>query len=438
MLLTATLGGRAPGPAPGLAPGATGEPTGPGVPAGASAGPGGASPAGSASPTPGTSASPGSSPSASPGQTPSGDPRPAPTVASWLPFLLDARLAELRSLSGIPGLSVTILFRDGTRWTGVGGQADVAGAVPVRPGTSFAIASISKTFTAALVLALVEEGRLTLEEAAVPRLAGVSGVTIDRRITIAQLLNHTSGLRDFLLEPKIEPAFAADPDAAWAPAQSFAYVGRPLAAPGERFFYSNTNYLLLGLIAERVTGQPMAVNLRARFFEPLGLRTASYQSAEVPRLPLAHGYRFTTGLATEAPILIPSATGVVPFNAVVTAAGGAGSVAAASPDIAAWARALYVGRVLQASTVTRMLDDAARTKALDPAQPYGHGVQVVAVDGHPSFGHSGRYLGARSVVRHFPLEGLTIAVLTNQSRTDPTDILIDLLRLVLAGQPPAS
>jgi D-alanyl-D-alanine carboxypeptidase len=346
---------------------------------------------------------------------------------------LDSRLEQLRLEDGIPGISATILFRDGTRWTGVGGEADLASGLPVRPATPFSIASISKTFTSALIMALVEEGRLTVEEPAAPRLAGIPGVAIDRRITIAQLLNHTSGLRDFLLEPKIEPAFAANPDSAWTPAQALAFLGKPIAPPGERFYYSNTNYLLLGLIAEKVTGQPLAVSLRERFFEPLALRTAIYQALEAPMIPVARGYRFTTGLASEPPIAIASGSAVVPFKAVVTAAGGAGSVAAASPDVAAWARALYSGGVLKMSTVTRMVDDAARTIAIDPSLPYGFGVHVLAVGGHPSLGHSGRYLGARSVVRHFPLDGLTIAVLTNQSRTDPTAILLQLLDIALAA-----
>lgn len=391
-------------------------------------------------PAPSTIGSPGASPEStavpspgSPGSSPAPSPTPTTGISPYLLSYLDSQLEQLRIQHGIPGISATILFRDGTRWTGVGGEADFARGLPVRPGTPFSTASISKTFTSALIMALVEEGRLTLEERAAPRLVGVPGVAIDPRITIAQLLNHTGGLRDFLLEPKIEPAFAANPDAAWTPARSLSFVGKPLAPPGERFYYSNTNYLLLGLIAEKVTGVSLAANLRGRFFQPMGLRTASYQAAELPAVPLARGYRFTTGLATETPIEIPTGTAVVPFNAVVTAAGGAGSVAAASPDLAAWARALYTGGVLKLSTVTRMVDDAARTKAIDPSLPYGLGVHVLAVGGHPSLGHSGRYLGARSVVRYFPLDGLTIAVLTNQSRTDPNEILLDLLAIALSG-----
>ena len=76
-----------------------------------------------------------------------------------------------------------------------------------------------------------------------------------------------------------------------------------------------------------------------------------------------------------------------------------------------------------------MVDDATRTVALGSRLAYGYGVHVVPVDGHPTYGHTGRYLGARNVFRYFPLEGVTIAVMTNQSRADPSDLLVNLLRV---------
>jgi hypothetical protein len=79
----------------------------------------------------------------------------------------------------------------------------------------------------------------------------------------------------------------------------------------------------------------------------------------------------------------------------------------------------------------RMVDDAARSTAIDPRLPYGLGVHVLEFDGHPSFGHTGRYLGIRTIVRHLPLEGVTIVVFTNQSRRDPAQVAVELLRLAM-------
>jgi D-alanyl-D-alanine carboxypeptidase len=348
--------------------------------------------------------------------------------------LLDAQLAAARVLHGIPGVSATIVFSDGTRWTGTAGLADVAKGVPVRPGTPFALGSISKTFTAALILRLIGEGRLALTDGAAAHLSGLPGGSIDPRITIAHLLDHTSGIPDFFLNQRIERAFAADPDARWTASRAFSYVGRPRSAPGDRFVYSNTNFLLLGLIAERVGGQPLATQLRERFWTPLELRTVSFQGTDSPFVPLARGYRFSTDSVAEPPMAVQGTTEIVPFRAAVTASGGAGSIAASSTDVASWARALYSGSVLGPLLTAAMIADAARPTAIDPARPYGYGIYVLPVDGRPTVGHSGRYLGVRSVVRHFPLDGLTIAVLTNQSRTDPGLVLIDLLRSAMQAQ----
>ena len=126
----------------------------------------------------------------------------------------------------------------------------------------------------------------------------------------------------------------------------------------------------------------------------------------------------------------------MPFTSVVTASGGAGSVAATSTDAARWARLLYTGEVLGPDMTALMLDGVAGTASYAPRVPYGLGVQAFPIDGRPSVGHSGRLLGFRASVRHLPGEGTTIAVLTNQSRADPGAIVADLLSVVFAPEPP--
>jgi CubicO group peptidase (beta-lactamase class C family) len=121
----------------------------------------------------------------------------------------------------------------------------------------------------------------------------------------------------------------------------------------------------------------------------------------------------------------------------VTAAHGAGSIAASSGDVARWARALYGGMVLSDTSLAAMVSDARRTARFNPKIPYGLGVQLVALDGHRALGHSGRLTGFRSVVRHLPREGITIAVLTNESRHDPTRIARSLLKIALKATAPS-
>ncbi len=209
---------------------------------------------------------------------------------------LQRRLDRLRVREGIPGVSVAILFPDGTTWLGTSGLANIKTGEEVEPSTAFAVASISKTFTAALIMRLVQEGRLDLSH---PAAQYLPELRIDRRVTVRMLLDHTSGLRDFFLDPRIDKALLADRGRTWDAARSLRYVGKAYFKPGKGWHYSNTNYLLLGLIAERIGGRSLASQLESRFFGPLDLDHTFEQIEGSPGGPVAHGYRFD-GASTEA------------------------------------------------------------------------------------------------------------------------------------------
>ena len=386
------------------------------------------------SPSPGLAGSPQAEqsraavePSLAPTARPS--PTPAPVTATrQVAAALQARLDALRKSYAIPGISVAIVFSDGSSWNGVSGLADVAAKRRVTTNTAFSVASISKTFLAALILDLAAEGRLKLDDRATRYLPDQKMLT---GITIRMLLDHTSGLHDFFLNPKIDRALRAEPSRGWSPTRTLGYVAKPYFRPGTDWQYSNTNYLILGLIAERIEGRPLAAQLRTRYFEPLGLESTFSQVAERPRGATSHGYRFTGTRKNLPAIDLADGTGIMPFKSVVTAAGGAGSVAATASDVAHWARALYSGEVLDAESTRLLLGGFDRVAVYTPSVPYGLGVQALEINGRRTLGHSGRFLGFRAVVRYLPKEDVTIAVLTNQSRADPAVILADLLRFVV-------
>jgi D-alanyl-D-alanine carboxypeptidase len=342
--------------------------------------------------------------------------RRPPTASPHLGARLQVQLDRLRAQGGLPGVSATIVFADGTSWTGVSGLADVATGTAVTADTGFSFASMTKTFVAALVLALVAEGSVGLDGRAADLLPDVG---IDERITVHQLLDHTSGLHDFFLAPGIDAALQGDRAASWSATQALTYVGRPYFAPGTGWHYSNTNYLLLGLIVEEVTGVDLATALRTRFLDPLGLDHTWVQAAESPRGPTAHGYRFTGPATTLPAIDLSDGSPIMPFTSVVTAAGGAGSMAGTSADAARWARLLYRGDVLRPSELALMVGDVEVVAGYRPPVPYGLGVQAFVIDGRPTLGHSGRFLGFRGALRYLVEEDISIAVLTNQSRIDP-------------------
>lgn len=389
-----------------------------------------------------SAAPPASAPPASgdPGSVPpidgppdAGPPYPVPRLTADTRIALQARLDQLRERYGIPGISVSLLMPDGSRWIGTSGLADVSTGEPVTASTGFAIASITKTFTSALVLALVEDGRIVLDAPVRRYLPDLKQV--GSKVTVRQLLDHTSGLRDYFFHARIDRALLDKPAARWDLAQVARYIGKPYFAPGKGWHYSNTNYFVLGLLAETVGGAPLHEQFRTRFFEPLALGHTWYQVDEDPPPFVAHGYRFNAIAPEARPIDLDDGTPIVPFTSVVTAAGGAGALASTASDLARWGRALY-GRDVLGVDGRAALVDATRTAGLKPTVPYGLGVQVFAIDGRRTYGHSGRLLGFRSALRYLPDHDVSIAILTNQSRTDPGVILRALLKIVFAPPPP--
>jgi D-alanyl-D-alanine carboxypeptidase len=418
----------------------------------AAAAPGSAVPAAGLAASPSEAGSPAPSPVPSPSATaglPSVTPTPLPTATPTptptptpLPVTIEERraalsatLLRLRAAYGIPGISAAMTFPDGTTWVAKAGFADVARHRVVTPTTVFSAGSISKTFTSALILRLAEEGKLSLD---LPVRTYLPKLVIDRAITVRQLLDHTSGLDDFFSHSTIDKALLAQPRRVWSAADSLRYVARPYFKPGAGWHYSNTNYLVLGMVAEAVGRAPLATQLRQAFFDPLRLDHTTYQRVEKPRGPIAHGYRFTSQNPKQKGIDVSDGTTVIPFTSVVTASGGAGSIATTASDLVRWARALYGGAVLQPETFAAMVDDAAVTTALKSSVPYGLGVQVVTIDGREAMGHSGRLLGFRAVMRWLPVEGIAVVVMTNQSRTDPNVLVRDLLRSVIGVPPPCT
>lgn len=399
---------------------------------------------GAATTGPVAAASPTPPPSSTPVPTPEPT-TPRPTSSPYIATGIDrpgvvgrlqAALDDGRAALAAPGIQASVIFPDGRQWTGVAGVADLATGRPLTPDTPFAIASVSKTFLAADVLLLVDAGLLSLDDAPARLLPTtlMAGAPIDPLITVRMLLDHTSGLGDYLTSKSLDEAVRADPLAVWTPAQSLAHVGPTAGKPGQGYHYANTNYVLLGLIVEQVTGRTVAAELRARFFEPLALSSASYQGAEPPAAQLPTSYRYSSIRLEAKPQDVTDGTDVRPFTAIATATGAAGSLAMSARDLAHWARALYGGLVLPPELLALMIADAALTQTLKPAYPYGLGVQVFTIDGRTTYGHSGRLVGARSIVRWFPDAGVAIAIVTNQSRYDTTPILRDLLAIVAPAE----
>ncbi|MGZ6372579.1 MAG: serine hydrolase domain-containing protein, partial [Candidatus Limnocylindria bacterium] len=258
------------------------------------------------------------------------------------------------------------------------------GTTPLSGTTPFAIASVTKTFTAAIVLQLVEEGRIDIDGAVTDYLPEL---TLARGVTVRQLLSHTSGIAD-LLAP-MRNRLNADPSRVWQPAEVVALVGPSRFAPGTDWSYSNTNYVIAGMLIERVTGHPYADELERRITGPLKLRGTGVPSRG--GLPYLLGVSWTSAFWTSAMLDSDPA------------------------DLVRWGDALYGGAILEPLSLDRMLDFNA--------DGYGLGAERYRFGGLLGYGHSGLLRGYTTLLVHLPDAHLTLAVLAVGHVFDVTDLL---------------
>lgn len=315
------------------------------------------------------------------------------------------------------GAAAAVILPDGRTQTLVHGFADSVARVV--PRTAFEIGSITKTFTAALVLALAAEGSLDLDA---PFTRDVGGFPYESEATLRQLLHHTSGLADVFDHPEFIPLLVFDPDRRWTPRETFDWLEPPRAAPGARWDYSSTGYHLLGMAAVRAGGAPLGAQLRRRFIEPLGLVRTFYAAEESVAAPAAHAYLDHDGDGVEDDMTL-----LVPPTAFRTAAGAAGAMVSSAPDLARWIRALVGGEVLGDSLRREM------TRWVERPDGHRHGLGVlrIEIDGVALIGHRGNSMGFSAAAWHAPEHGITIAVLTNRHGVLVTPIVRALLRRAL-------
>ena len=326
-----------------------------------------------------------------------------------------------------PGIAAAVVLPDGSTWTGSSGYA-IEREKRATPETLFAIGSVTKTFTAALVLRLVEEAVLRLDDPVGRWLPAYRG---QPRLTIRTLLNHTSGIRELFDNPRFYPAIMRSPRVRWDSRRTLEFVGAPNFAPGTGWRYSNTDYILLGAIIERATKQTAGDELRRLVLAPLGLDDVDLQDVAPPEGDLSHGYedqdigdRGTVGDVSDG-------TRYVPYTSMATVAYTAGGIAASALSVARFAHGLFGGELLRPASLAEMT-------RFDARGDYGLGVMRVDTRGPTSFvgnhvvwGHNGATIGYRSIMWYAPRERIAVAVLVN-SAASPGVLAERLLSVAVA------
>lgn len=336
-------------------------------------------------------------------------------------------ISDVMTEEGIPGAAVHLVLPGYEPFAEPFGVSDKATDTAMTMETHFRIGSITKTFVGTVVLQLVDEGMVSLDD------------TIDTwdfqvpnadRITVRNLLNMTSGLQNYTETEAFAAAMNADPTQPISPDEAIAMVGdAPRSEPGEAFYYNNTNFIILGRIAETVTGESLEDLLQTRIFDVVPMpNTGLGLDATMPE-PFAHGYgdadpEIPEEMAEATPIATPIAPVATPDSDIYTAdddghydttdfnpawAWAAGSAWSTVDDLVAWLPVLVGGELLSPEVAAERMDWVP----FDPSSPElgGYGLALFNLGG--LIGHNGQIPGYSSIAVVEPETGLTAVVLTN-------------------------
>ena len=339
-----------------------------------------------------------------------------PDVAAQIQAAMDDLTA-----SGLPPGMVVWIDAPDYQFAGASGLADLTNDTPMSPEGAFRIGSVTKMFTATVIVQLAEDGVLTLDDPLAQWLPDIAEqLPYGDQITLRHLLTHTSGLfnivendaywADIFTEAKIDEATGIatldcvqrDPNDTLA---RYVYGQDAYFAPGDGWYYSNTNYTLLGMIIEQATEMPLAEAYRTHIFEPLGMTSTFLECYEDALVDVVHGYTGSGDTTTDLTEL---------HESVGWSAGGLVSTA---PDLIAFARGLFGGA---------LFDDPESLVAMTtpaPGTAWGLGISL-----QPEYmGHAGYVGGFRTVLNYAPAIDTVVVVLYNNDAADPEQLQADVL-----------
>lgn len=344
-------------------------------------------------------------------------PQSAPPDAAEVARYTERMMADFYRADA-PGAAVLVARGDTVLYRGARGLADVESGQPLTADALFRIGSISKQFAAAGLLKLVEAGKVSLDD---PLSKYVAGFPNGDHITVLELLNHTSGVKDYthLAAWRTGP-IASDVDTAGLIAVFKSAA--PDFAPGADWAYDNSGYVLVGAVIEAASGQSWHDYLRTALFEPLGLDHTGYAADPEWAARQVKGYSLDDDK-------------VVPARAIsMTQPHAAGGLLSTVDDLLKWNRALHEGRVLHSGTYARMITPVGAAVQAH----YGLGIELATVQGQAMLDHSGGIFGFESMLDYVPGPDVSVIVLqNNDSNADfkGPDMIARKLAAAALGQP---
>ncbi len=336
--------------------------------------------------------------------------------------VLTSVLADYSSAHAQIGLQATVILPGGEVVNCAAGSADLKKATPLSFNHHLFIGSITKFFTAVLVMRVIEQGLLSLDDT----LDKWYGYPYADQVTLRQLLNHTSGIPDYTQDLRFFARTIISPKVPWQPEQLIELLeGKTLEhKAGSKHQYSNSNYLLLGRILEKVTGRSYYVLLRERLFTPLELQD-SYALDYPHDVSIANGYdetiinlgrRYMGGYR----------------RSLESGAFAAGSILSTSTDVAYFTHALFNSEVIGKQSLQSMQTFVdAPDKFIHTQVGYGLGLRKLRIGGRDLIGHTGSIPGYSGIVMHNLQGGYTLAILSNLSIIDYQTLLEQIQARVL-------
>lgn len=354
-----------------------------------------------------------------------------------LPQRLQEKLDAWHAAGKFPGATVGVALADGKSFGLAVGSSNLSTRRAMTPDDRLMQGSVGKTYVAAVALQLVHEGKIGLDDKIEKWLGQekwFARLPNAKDVTVRMLLNHTSGLVRYEFKEQFAIDLTRQPDKVWRPEELIAYLldtKAPFAA-GQGWDYSDTNYIVLGMIIERATNSTYYQELRRRILAPLGLQqTVPVEGRSIAGL--SQGYAGTNNPFGNSDAMLVDGRMVINPQFEWTG----GGIASTSVDLARWARLLYEGRAFHPSLMKEMLDGVPAQ--LGPEAKYGLGVIIRPTALGITYGHSGFFPGYLTEVMYFPQSRIAIAVQVNTSVPRATGkplsrVITELAEVILAEQ----
>jgi D-alanyl-D-alanine carboxypeptidase len=295
------------------------------------------------------------------------------------------------------------------------GQSDLSTGRPVAADDKFRIGSVTKSFTVAVLLQLVDEGRVSLDDPIGDFVPGIHNPTA----TLEQMANMTSGVFNYTADTEFLTEFVEDFQRVWTEQELIQAAVRnsPYFAPGADWHYSNTNTVALGLVVEQITGNTLAQEIESRLLTPLGMNGTSYPDTDEMPVPFAVGYGLfeVEGELVDLTLSAPSASS------------GSGAIISCLDDLHKWGRAYGSGSLVSEATLARQLQFVSTDGCPDCPDYDGYGSGIGLLNGWR--GHTGDYIGYQALVMYNPdTEQVAVILVNFKNFTSPGHVPTQMFR----------